>query len=153
MATPNVSYLSEEYQSFIQFVAKADPSFIQKHNDQVMRIYDAITESEDMDEDKRESTAADRIAETNIIPGLLTLLLVQGRTSINGTNLVGQYIAASTVKISNRNGLSLSAIPTRYLEVPMHYLEYYGTACVVSSIISPRVHQTTRYFNRKLDCS
>jgi len=76
------------------------------NNNQVMCIYNAITES-DMDEDKRESTAADRIAVTNIIPGLLSLLLVQGRTSINGTNLVGKYIAASTVKISNRNGLSL----------------------------------------------
>ena len=52
-----------------------------------------------MDEDKRASTAVDRIAVTNIIPGLLTSLLIQGRTSINGTNLVGQYIAASTVKI------------------------------------------------------
>ena len=52
-----------------------------------------------MDEDKRESVAANRIAETNIIPGLLTLLPIQGRTSINGTNLVGQYIAASTVNV------------------------------------------------------
>ena len=60
-----------------------------------------------MDEDKRESTAADRTAVTNIIPGILTSLFVQGRTSINGNNLVGQYIAASTVKISSRNGLSL----------------------------------------------
>ena len=72
-----------------------------------MSIYAELSESEDMDEDKRESTAADRIAVTNIIPGLLTSLLIQGRTSINGTNLVGQYIAASTVKISSRNGLSL----------------------------------------------
>ena len=107
VATPNVSYLSQVYQSFIQFVAKADLSFVQQHHNQVMSIYNAITESDDMDEDKRESTAADRIAETNIIPGLLTALTVQPRTSSNGTNLVGQYIAASTVKISSRNGLSL----------------------------------------------
>jgi len=107
VATPNMSYLSQIYQSFIHFVTKADPSFVQQHHIQVMSIYNSLAESEDMDEDKRESVAADRIAVTNIIPGLLTSLLIQGRTSINGTNLVGQYIATSTVKISNRNGLSL----------------------------------------------
>ena len=64
-------------QSLIQFVAKADPSFIQKHASQVMSIYTELTESEDMDENKRESTAANRIAKTNIIPGLLTSLLIQ----------------------------------------------------------------------------
>ena len=70
-ATNDVKDVIPVCQSLIQFVAKADPSFIQKHNDQVMRIYNAITESEDMDEDKRKSTAVDRIAVTNIIPGLL----------------------------------------------------------------------------------
>lgn len=35
-------------QSFIPFVAKADPSFIQKHTNQVMSIYNSLAESEDM---------------------------------------------------------------------------------------------------------
>lgn len=42
-----------------------------------------------MDKDKRESNAADRIGETNIIPGLLTTLTVQPCTSTNGTNIAG----------------------------------------------------------------
>jgi len=61
-------------QSLIQFVAKADPLFIQEQSSQVMSIYTELTELEDMEEDKRESTAAKYLN--------------------HGTNLVGQYIAA-----------------------------------------------------------
>jgi len=43
----------------------ADPSFFQQHYNQVMSIYNAIYESEDVDTDKRESTAVDRSAVTN----------------------------------------------------------------------------------------
>ena len=57
----------------------------------ICRQSNAINESGDMDKDKRESTAVDRIAVTNIISGLLTSLLIQGHTSTNGSELVGIY--------------------------------------------------------------
>ena len=54
VATNDVKDVVPVCQSLIQFVAKADPSFVQQHHNQVMHIYNAITES-DMDEDKRKA--------------------------------------------------------------------------------------------------
>ena len=81
-----------------------------------------------MDEDKRD-TAANRIAKTNIIPGMLLSLLKTVPQSMGQILLVGILQHQQQLRLLVEMVFP-SATPTRYQGVPMHYSVYFGMAYV-----------------------
>jgi len=103
--TDNVDKLCTVLGTFLTFVYKMAPDTIQTNIKQIEQIYNSIPD--DTSENKREQAAAEKIVDTNIIPGLLTSILLQHPTTANGSNLVGDFVAGATVKINADKVVSL----------------------------------------------
>ena len=97
--TADMKDVASVYETFVTFVYQIDTPLIADHKRQVLEIYDSIGESVET-EDERENAAAARIADTTIISGLLSTLLLQPPPVANGTNIIGDFIAGATVKIT-----------------------------------------------------
>ena len=97
--TGDMKDVASVYETFVTFVYQIDTPLIADHKRQVLQIYDSIGESVET-EDERENAAAARIADTTVIPGLLSTLLLQHPPVANGTNIIGDFIAGATVKVT-----------------------------------------------------
>ena len=97
--TGDMKAVASVFETFITFVYQVNAPLIDDHKSQVLEIYDSIGGSAE-NEDERENAAAARIADTSIIPGLLSTLLLQHPPVANGTNIIGDFIAGASVKIT-----------------------------------------------------
>ena len=126
VATGDMKAVASVYETFITFVYQVNAPLIDDHKRQVLEIYDSIGGSAE-NEDERENAAAARIADTSIICGLLSTLLLQQPPVANGTNIIGDFIAGASVKITGnvvslRNANEVSKVANALLRLVRHAL-------------------------------